>query len=89
MKPPTIGEVATNHSLRLLLGLGSTSGIIAMTLFMVIALSRSGLILKWNLDLNHPAVRKLLKLSGWAVGYVVANQISLIVIKNLASPGSG
>ncbi len=89
MKPPTISEVSTNRSLQLLLGLGSTSGIIAMTLFMVIALSRSGLKLKWNLDLNHPAVKKLLKLSGWAVGYVVANQISLIVIKNLASPGSG
>jgi len=89
MKPPSVNEVSANRSLQLLLGLGSTSGIIAMTLFMVIALSRSGLILKWNLDLNHPAVRKLLKLSGWAVGYVVANQISLIVIKNLASPGSG
>ncbi len=89
MKPPTIGEAATNHSLQLLLGLGSTSGIIAMTLFMVIALSRSGLKLKWNLDLNNPAVKRLLKLSGWAVGYVVANQISLIVIKNLANPGSG
>ena len=89
MKPPTINEVSTNRSLQLLLGLGSTFGIIAMTLFMVIALSRSGVKLKWNLDLNHPAVQNLLKLSGWAVGYVVANQISLVVIKNLASPGSG
>ena len=89
MKPPTIGEVATNNSLQLLLGLGSTSGIIAMTICMVIALSRSETRLKWNLDLSHPAVKKLVKLSGWAVGYVVANQISLVVIKNLASPGSG
>jgi putative peptidoglycan lipid II flippase len=89
IKPPTISEVSLNRSLQLLLGLGSTSGIIAMTLFMVIALTRSGVRLKWNFDLNHPAVKKLLKLSGWAVGYVVANQISLIVIKNLASPGSG
>ncbi|MSZ98021.1 MAG: hypothetical protein F2583_03575, partial [Actinobacteria bacterium] len=89
MRPPTINEVSTNRPLQLLLGLGSTFGIIAMTLLMVIALSRSGAKLKWNLDLNHPAVKRLLKLSGWAVGYVVANQISLVVIKNLASPGSG
>ena len=89
MKPPTIAQVATNRSLQLLLGLGSTSGIIAMAVFMVVALWRSGSKLKWNLDLHHPAVKKLLKLSGWAVGYVVANQISLVVIKNLASPGSG
>ena len=60
-----------------------------MTICMVIALSRSETRLKWNLDLSHPAVKKLVKLSGWAVGYVVANQISLVVIKNLANPGSG
>ena len=89
MKPPTIGEVAANNSLHLLLGLGSTSGIIAMTIFMVVALSRSGTKLIWNFDLKHPAVKKLIRLSGWAAGYVVANQISLVVIKNLASPGSG
>ncbi len=89
MKPPTVGEVAANNSLQLLLGLGATSGIIAMTIFMVIALLRSGSRPKWNLDLTHPAVKKLTKLSGWAVGYVVANQISLVVIKNLARPGSG
>ncbi len=89
MKPPTVGEVAANNSLQLLLGLGSTSGIIAMTIFMAIALLRSGSRLKWNLDLTHPAVKNLIKLSGWAVGYVVANQVSLVVIKNLASPGSG
>ena len=89
MKPPTVGEVAANNSLQLLLGLGSTSGIIAMTIFMAIALLRSGSRLKWNLDLTHPAVKNLIKLSGWAVGYVVANQVSLVVIKNLARPGSG
>ena len=89
MKPPTIGELAANYSLQLLLGLGSTSGIIAMTIFMVVALSRSGTKLIWNFDLKHPAVKQLIRLSGWAVGYVVANQISLVVIKNLASPGSG
>lgn len=89
MKPPTMGEVAGNNSLRWLLGLGSTSGIIAMTMFMVVALARSGSKLRWNLDLKHPAVKKLIRLSGWAMGYVVANQIALVVIKNLASPGSG
>ena len=89
LKPPTIGEVAASNSLQLLLGLGSTSGIIAMTIFMVVALSRSGTKLIWNFDLKHPAVKKLIRLSGWAAGYVVANQISLVVIKNLASPGSG
>jgi putative peptidoglycan lipid II flippase len=34
-------------------------------------------------------VRKLIQLSLWTFGYVVANQVALVVIKNLASPGSG
>jgi putative peptidoglycan lipid II flippase len=31
----------------------------------------------------------MVKLSSWTFGYVVTNQIALIVIKNLAEPGSG
>jgi putative peptidoglycan lipid II flippase len=31
----------------------------------------------------------MVKLSSWTFGYVVTNQVSLIVIKNLAEPGSG
>ena len=87
--PPTLGEVTTNNPLRWLLGLGSTSGIIVMTVAMLIALRRNAVRIRWNFDLKHPAVRQLLRLSGWAVGYVAANQIALVVIKNLAKPGSG
>ena len=60
-----------------------------MTLGMIVALSRSGTKFGWNFDLNHPAVKQLIKLSGWAIGYVVANQVALVVVKNLAKPGSG
>lgn len=87
--PPTVGETASNHSLQWLLGMGSTSGIIVMTLGMIVALSRSGTKFGWNFDLKHPAVKQLVKLSGWAIGYVVANQVALVVVKNLAKPGSG
>ena len=31
----------------------------------------------------------MIQLSFWTFGYVVANQVALVVIKNLASPGSG
>jgi putative peptidoglycan lipid II flippase len=33
-------------------------------------------------------VRQLLSLSGWTLGFVAANQVALIVIRNLAEPGS-
>ena len=87
--PPTLAEVVDNQSLQWLLGMGSTSGIIVMTLGMFIALRRSGTKLRWNFDLSHSAVKQLLRLSGWAIGYVAANQVALVVIKNLAQPGSG
>jgi putative peptidoglycan lipid II flippase len=40
-------------------------------------------------EFRHPAVRQLISLSGWTLGYVVANQVAIIVIQNLAHPGSG
>ena len=53
--PPTLDEVVDNKSLQWLLGMGSTSGIIVMTLGMFIALRRSSTALKWNFDLSHTA----------------------------------
>ena len=87
--PPTLSEVVDNTSLQWLLGMGSTSGIIVMAVGMLLALRNSETRLKWNFDLSHSAVKDLLKLSGWAVGYIAANQVALVVIKNLANPGSG
>ncbi len=89
VNPPTLTEVIDNKSLQWLLGMGSTSGIIVMTLGMLIALRRNGSQLRWNFDLSHSAVKQLLRLSGWAIGYIAANQVALVVIKNLAQPGSG
>ena len=87
--PPTLNEVVDNKSLQWLLGMGSTSGIIVMAVGMIWALRSNGTTLKWNFDVSHVAVKELLKLSGWAVGYIAANQIALVIIKNLANPGSG
>ena len=87
--PPTLEEIVENSSLQWLLGMGSTSGIIVMAFALVFALRRSGTSLKFKFNRTHDAVRQLLKLSGWAVAYIAANQVTLVVIKNLATPGSG
>ena len=87
--PPTLEEIVENSSLQWLLGMGSTSGIIVMAFALVFALRRSGTSLKFKFNRTHDAVRQLLKLSGWAVAYIAANQVTLVVIKNLAAPGSG
>ena len=82
-------DVLTNDRLRWTLGLGATLGIVAMAMVLVPAIRRAGIRLRRRLDLRHPAVRRVLVLSGWTIGYVAANQISVIVVRNLADPGSG
>ncbi len=71
------------------LGIGSTLGIAVMALALVPALVRAKVRLHFRPNWRHPAVRKVLALSGWTVGYVIANQVALIVIQNLTSPGGG
>jgi putative peptidoglycan lipid II flippase len=60
-----------------------------MAIIQIVAVRRSGIAFHFSPQFSHPAVRKLIQLSLWTFGYVVANQVALVVIKNLASPGSG
>ncbi len=86
---PSLDLARDDLSLRLLLGAGETIGIAVMALALIPALARAGVRLHFRPAWRHPAVRKLLTLSGWTLGYVAANQVALIVVKNLAKPGSG
>jgi putative peptidoglycan lipid II flippase len=80
----TLGDVISNSRLRLTLGLGATVGIAAMALVLVPAMLAAGLRFRPTLEWKHPAVRQLLVLSGWTIGFVVANQFALVVVRNLA-----
>ncbi len=82
-------DVISDGRLRLTLGLGATAGIASMVLVLVPAMVRTGFRFRAIVDFRHPAVRRLLKLSAWTLGFVAANQISLVVVRNLAGPGSG
>jgi putative peptidoglycan lipid II flippase len=86
---PELSDIDDVGALKWVLGLGATAGIATMALILVPAVRRTGVRLRFRPDWRHPAVRTLLRLSGWTLGYVIANQVSLIVVKNLASPGSG
>ena len=89
-KTPVIGDVLTNSSLRLTLGLGATLGIAVMASALYPAMKAAGIPLRISTNLRHPAVKQLAKLSGWTLGYAVANQIAIIVVLNLAlSRGPG
>jgi putative peptidoglycan lipid II flippase len=73
----------------LLLGLGTTAGVVAMALVLVPAVLRMGTDLRWLWAPRHPAVRKLARLSGWTVGYVAANQVAFFVVLVLGYRATG
>lgn len=83
-EPPTVHRVLDDPWLVVLLGLGTTAGIVAMTVVLFPALGRAGAQFHWVWSLRHPAVRKLARLSGWTIGYVVANQIAFWIALFLA-----
>jgi putative peptidoglycan lipid II flippase len=85
----TLDDVLTSDRVRWTLAIGATAGIAAMALVLIPAVRRAGLQWRPNFDWRHPAVRRLVTMSGWTLGYVVANQIVVLVVRNLARPGSG
>lgn len=62
------------------LGLGTTAGIVAMTLPVVWAVRTSDVGVRFSPRFGHPVIRKVTRLSGWTLGYVIANQIALAAV---------
>jgi putative peptidoglycan lipid II flippase len=82
-------QVLTDDRLRVTLGLGATLGIGSMLLVLIPAALSTGFRFRFAPKFRHPAVKQLLTLSAWTIGFVLANQVALIVVRNLADPGSG
>ena len=85
----SLGDVLDDTRLRWTLALGATAGIASMALVLIPAVRRAGLRFHPDLRFRHPAVRRLVVLSGWTFGFVIANQVTIAVVRNLADPGSG
>ena len=67
-----------------ILGLGTTAGIAAMAVVLLPAVRRSGTELRWSFQPRHPAIRSVVRLSGWTIGYAVSNQIALVIVLTIA-----
>ncbi len=78
--------VGTEHSpgLLWLLGMGTTAGVAAQLVVMIPALrsAKARLVLIW--EPSNPALRSIVSMSGWTLGYIAMNQISLFVVLALA-----
>jgi putative peptidoglycan lipid II flippase len=73
----------------LLLGLGTTAGIVAMTVVLWPSIRSTGVRLRWRFRPRDPAVRRVASLSRWTLGYVVANQVALTITLALAARTPG
>ena len=84
-----LADVEVDDRLRWTLAIGSTAGIAAMALVLIPALRAAGLRFRPVWEVRHPAIKRLLTMSLWTFGYVLCNQVVIVVVRNLSSPGSG
>jgi putative peptidoglycan lipid II flippase len=71
-----------------ILGIGTTAGIVVQTVALLPSLRATGFRLRARLDLRLAEVREAGRLVGWVLGYVAANQVGLLVVVSLAQNAS-
>jgi putative peptidoglycan lipid II flippase len=88
-QPLTLETIRDDTGLLLLLGLGTTAGVAAMALPLLPAVRRAGVRIRLVFKPSHPAVRKVVRMSGWTAGYVAVNQVALWLVLVLANGQEG
>ncbi|MEI6701238.1 MAG: lipid II flippase MurJ, partial [Actinomycetota bacterium] len=84
-RAPSLEAMAADPNRLLLLGLGSTLGVVAQALLLLpFLLKTETRFLWWRFDLQDLAVKATMKLGSWTVGLVIANQVALFIILALA-----
>lgn len=75
----------------LILGIGTTAGVALQGLVLIPYLKDAQSQLRFHIEFTHPAIREIRSISGWTVGFVIANQVSLFAILAIAdssAPGT-
>jgi putative peptidoglycan lipid II flippase len=85
----TFTSVLADRWLLLLIGAGTTAGIVAMTLVLLPALRHNHIRLQWRFAPRDPAVRRIARLSGWTFAYVLVNLIGYGIVQILANGVGG
>ncbi len=88
---PSLASVDAHHHGLVLLGFGTTLGVIVQAALLLPSLLRADLHLRFLWQPAHEAMRAIGRLASWTFGWVVANQIAFFVILALAdgsAPGA-
>ena len=81
---PSLAAVQHNEHALVILGLGTTLGVLFQAGLLLPSLARSRLHLRFLWAPRHEAMRTILRLASWTFGFVLANQVALVVILALA-----
>jgi putative peptidoglycan lipid II flippase len=85
-----LSSVEHHHSQLVLLGLGTSMGVVLQGLALIPSLRAARLSrLHWRWNLHDAALRQVVRLSTWTFGFVMANQICQFVVILLAGTASG
>ncbi|MGH2828454.1 MAG: murein biosynthesis integral membrane protein MurJ [Actinomycetota bacterium] len=86
-RPPTVEGITPAETL--VLGLGTSLGVVAMTVCLIPQLVKLGWHFRFRWEPRHPAVRRAGRLGVWALGYAGGYQAGLIVVLMLANGVEG
>ena len=84
---PTVSGISSAETL--VLGLGTTLGVVAMTVVLIPQLRGLGWRFRFRFEPRHPAVRRGVRLGSWALGYAGGYQAGLVVVLVLANAVEG
>lgn len=81
---PSLESVAHQRGALVLLGLGTTLGVVVQAALLIPSLKRAKLHIRFHWEPRHEAVRNIVRLAGWTFAFVVTSQIALVIILALA-----
>ncbi|HEY2765951.1 MAG TPA: murein biosynthesis integral membrane protein MurJ [Pseudonocardiaceae bacterium] len=84
----TLNPVRMNDAHLLVLGIGSTLGVLGQVLMLLPFLFRSGFRFKWRWGWDR-RFAEFGKLALWTIGYALLAQIGVVVVTNVATANSG
>jgi putative peptidoglycan lipid II flippase len=82
---PGVGPATITAGEVRLLGAGTTAGIVAQTLGLLVALRAAGFRWRPRLDFRAGELSEIGRMAGWTMVYVLTTQAALVVVTNLAT----
>lgn len=81
---PTLASVAQHHGALVLLGIGTTAGVLLQAASLAPSLRAAGLHVRFRWEPGNEALRTVVRLASWTFALVVANQLVLVLVLALA-----